>query len=163
MRRIAFALLLAGGSAAAATSPVHYGLFGDLHVARPADAVTRTLMFVSDADGWNAREEAYADALAAAGTFVIGIDLPAYLKELDGIRSDCAYPAAHVEEVSHWIQRHDNLANYAAPWLAGLDRGATLAYAIAAQAPAGTFAGLATLGFEFDWRLQHTLCPGDAG
>jgi type IV secretory pathway VirJ component len=163
LKRIASVLLLACGSAAAATSPVHYGLFGDLHVARPAEAATRTLMFVSDANGWDAREDAYADALAAGGSFVVGIDLPSYLKELDGIAGDCAYPAAHVEEVSHWIQRHENMANYAAPWLVGLERGATLAYAIAAQAPAGTFAGLATLGYEFDWRLSRKLCAGDAG
>lgn len=163
MKRIAFALLLAGGNAAAATSPLHYGLFGDLHVARPADTATRTLMFVSDANGWDAREDAYADALAAAGTFVVGIDLPAYVKELDGIKSDCALPYAHVEEVSHWIQRHENMPDYSAPWLVGLDRGATLAYAIAAQSPAGTFAGLATLGFDFDWRLAQKVCAGDAG
>lgn len=163
MKRIAIALLLAGGNAVAATSPVHYGLFGDLHVARPADTATRTLMFVSDANGWDAREDAYADALAAAGTFVVGIDLPAYIKELDGIQGDCSYPYAHMEEVSHWIQRHENFANYSAPWLVGLDRGATLAYAVAAQAPAGTFAGLATLGFDFDWRLAHKICAGDAG
>jgi type IV secretory pathway VirJ component len=163
LKRIVFALLLVGGNAVAATSRVHYGLFGDLHVARPADTATRTLMFVSDANGWDAREDAYADALAAAGTFVVGIDLPAYIKELDGIQGDCSYPYAHVEEVSHWIQRHENFANYSAPWLVGLDRGATLAYAIAAQAPAGTFAGLATLGFDFDWRLAHKVCAGDAG
>ncbi|HSX60201.1 MAG TPA: AcvB/VirJ family lysyl-phosphatidylglycerol hydrolase [Tahibacter sp.] len=163
MKRIAIALLFACGGAAAATTPVRYGLFGDLHVARPDGTATRTLMFVSDADGWDAREEAYADALAAAGSFVVGIDLPVYLKHLDGIESDCAYPAAHVEEVSHWIQRHENRADYTAPWLVGLDRGATLAYAVAAQAPAGTFAGLVTLGYDFDWRLRHTLCAGDAG
>lgn len=163
MKRIAFVLLSACGSAAAATTPVHYGLFGDVHLARPAGTAMRTVMFVSDANGWDAREDAYADALAAGGSLVVGIDLPGYLQELDGIASGCDYPAAHVEEVSHWIQRHENLAEYSAPWLVGLERGATLAYAIAAQAPAGTFAGLATLGYDFDWRLARPLCVGDAG
>lgn len=163
MKRIAFVLLSTCGSAAAATIPVHYGLFGDLHLARPAGTATRTVIFVSDANGWDAREDAYADALAAGGSLVVGVDLPGYLQELDGIAGGCAYPAAHVEEVSHWIQRHENLANYSAPWLVGLERGATLAYAIAAQAPAGTFAGLTTLGYDFGWRLGHPLCAGDAG
>lgn len=160
---VAAVLLCAASLANAATRPVHYGLFGDLHVARPADGATRTVLFVSDGNGWDAREDAYADALAAGGDLVVGIDLPGYLKELDSISTDCAYPAAHVEEASHWIQRHENLASYSAPWLVGLEGGATLAYAIAAQAPAGTFDGLVTLGYDFGLRLRQPLCAGDAG
>ena len=164
MRPIAAAVLLCAVQLSnAATSPVHYGLFGDLHVARPAEVATRTVLFVSDGNGWDGREDAYADALAAGGDLVVGIDLPGYLKELDSIKTDCANPAAHVEEMSHWIQRHENLASYSAPWLVGLEGGATLAYAIAAQAPAGTFDGLVTLGYDFGLRLQQPLCAGDAG
>lgn len=156
-------LLLLAPAVAVATTPVHYGLFGDLHLARPAGVAAHTLLLLSDADGWDAAEDAYADALAADGSLVVGIDLPGYLAQLDGIRADCAYPAAHVEEVSHWIQRHENLTTYSAPWLIGLERGAGLAYAIAAQAPAGTFAGLLTRGYDFGLRLQRPLCAGDAG
>lgn len=164
MRNLIVLLLAAlAVDAAAATSPVHYGLFGELHLARPAQTAAQTVLFVSDGNGWDSREDAYADALAAAGSLVVGIDLPSYLKQLESIKSDCAYPAAHVEEVSHWIQRHENLANYSAPWLIGLDRGASLAYAVSAQAPAGTFDGLATLGYDFGFRLRKPLCPGDAG
>lgn len=160
---VAAVLLFAAPLTAVATSPVHYGLFGDLHLARPADGAARTVLFVSDGNGWDAREDAYADALAAVGNLVVGIDLPSYLKELDSIKGGCAYPAAHVEEVSHWIQRHENLANYSTPWLVGLEGGASLAYAITAQAPAGTFDGLVTLGYEFGLRLHRPLCAGDAG
>ncbi|MDC8013619.1 AcvB/VirJ family lysyl-phosphatidylglycerol hydrolase [Tahibacter soli] len=159
---LAFALI-AATTATASTEPLHYGLFGDLHVARPEQAAQRTLLFLSDADGWNAREESYADALAGAGALVVGIDLPSYLKELYSIKAKCAYPAAHVEEVSHWVERHENFADYTAPTLVGLDAGATFAYAVAAQAPAGTFASLVTLGYDFEFRLQQPLCPGDAG
>jgi type IV secretory pathway VirJ component len=159
---IALTLLAA---AATSTEPLHYGLFGDLHVARPAATAARTLLFISDADGWNAREDAYADALAGSGALVVGVDLPTYLKELYSIKSSrgCAYPAAHVEEVSHWVERHENLPDYTAPQLVGLDAGATFAYAVAAQAPAGTFSSLVTLGYDFDFHLQQPLCPGDAG
>lgn len=160
---VAAALLFAAPLVAAATSPLHYGLFGDLHLARPADSVSRTVLFVSDGNGWDAREDAYADALAAVGNLVVGIDLPGYLKELDSIKGGCAYPAAHVEEASHWIQRHENLLSYSAPWLVGLEDGASFAYAITAQAPAGTFEGLVTLGYDFGLRLHRPLCAGDAG
>jgi len=75
----AAAVLLFGAPlASAATSPVHYGLFGDLHVVRPADSAARTVLFVSDGNGWDAREDAYADVLAAVGDLVVGIDLPAH-------------------------------------------------------------------------------------
>lgn len=162
--RLAACLLFAAAApAAAATTPLHYGLFGDLHLARPAGSAARTLLFLSDANGWDAREDGYAEALAGAGSLVVGIDLPGYLTQLAGVGGDCAYPAAHVEEVSHWVQRHENLASYSAPWLIGLERGAALAYAVAAQAPAGTFDGLATLGYDFELRLPRALCAGDAG
>lgn len=163
MYRILLLLVLLPAAVNAATEPVHYGLFGDLHLARPAAPVARTLLFLSDADGWDQREDAYAAALSADGSLVVGIDLPHYLGELDGIRTTCAYPAAHLEEVSHWVQRSERLAEYSAPWLIGLERGASLAYAVVAQAPAGTFDGLLTLGYEFALRLPQPLCAGDAG
>ena len=39
---------------------VHYGLFGDLHLVRPAAAADGAVLFFSDAAGWTVREEAYA-------------------------------------------------------------------------------------------------------
>ncbi|MEO8672126.1 MAG: AcvB/VirJ family lysyl-phosphatidylglycerol hydrolase [Tahibacter sp.] len=147
----------------AATEPLHYGLFGDLHVARPAQPIARTVIFLSDADGWDSREEAYAQALAEDAALVVGVDLPSYLKALAALKDHCSYPAAHLEEVSHWIERHEALADYFVPTLIGLERGANLAYAIAAQAPAGTFRDLVTLGADFSLRWEKPFCPGDAG
>ena len=150
-------------ASSAATKLVHYGLFGNVHVAAPAGEPKRTIVFISDKSGWDARAEALASALSDDGALVLGVDLPAYLKEMLSINDKCSYPAAHVEEMSDWMQRHQQLKNFVNPLLIGDGAGATFAYAIDAQAPKGTFAALVTLGYDFAFRLPKPICPGDAG
>ena len=125
LRGPAFAFLLLFPVCAAATKPVHYGLFGNVHVGAPAGTPKRTVVFISDRGGWDARAEALASALADDGSLVLGIDLPAYLRELLSIKDKCALPSAHVEEMSHWMQREQKLAAFSAPVLAGDGAGAT--------------------------------------
>lgn len=175
-RRLVAALALAAvsGGAAAADAPataqvpahelVEYGLFGQLHLSRPSGAIAHTALLVSDRDGWSARQDGLADALARQGVLVVGIDLPAYLERMQAIASDkCSYPSAHFEEVAHWIERHEGLADYSVPMVVGDGTGATFAYAMAAQAPAGTFEGLITLGWDASLRFSKVFCAGDAG
>jgi type IV secretory pathway VirJ component len=156
-------LVLAPMSGTAATRLVHYGLFGNVHVAAPAGEPKRTIVFISDKNGWDARAEALASALSDDGALVLGVDLPAYLKEMLSIQDKCSYPAAHVEEMSDWMQRRQQLKNFTNPVLIGDGAGATFAYAIDAQAPKGTFAALVTLGYDFAFRLPKPVCAGDAG
>src|SRR5512141_2961294 len=164
LRGSSFALLLLNAAQAeAATKLVHYGLFGNVHVAAPAAEPKRTIVFISDKNGWDARAEALASALSDDGALVLGIDLPAYLKEMLSINDKCSYPAAHIEEMSDWMQRHHQLKNFSNPLLIGDGAGATFAYAIDAQAPEGTFAALITLGYDFSFRLPKPVCAGDAG
>lgn len=174
---IAAALLVASTLSAAADLPaqspipnpqpqpiVDYGLFGHLHLSRPRGAIAHTVLLISDRDGWSARQDGLAAAMAEQGAFVVGIDLPAYLKRMQGIASDkCSYPAAHFEEVAHWIERHEGLADYSVPLVVGDGTGATFAYAMTAQAPAGTFEGLVTLGWDASLRFSKAFCAGDAG
>ena len=160
---IFFLLLLSAPPAEAATKPVHYGLFGNVHVAAPAGTPKRTVVFLSDARGWDARAEAFASALSDDGTLVLGVDLPAYLKQMLSINDKCSLPAAHIEEMSHWMLRNQQLKDFSNPVLVGDGAGATFAYAVDAQAPKGTFAALVTLGFDFSFRLPKPVCGGDAG
>jgi type IV secretory pathway VirJ component len=148
----------------AATVPVNYGLFGNVHVAAPPGEPQRTVIFISDASGWNARAEALAAALSADGALVFGIDYPAYLKELVSIKNDaCHFPSAHIQEMSDWMQRHQNLKNFSYPVLVGDGAGAAFAYAVDGQAPKGTFGALITLGWDFSQRFPKAFCKGDAG
>lgn len=157
------ALLLVSISASAATTPVHFGLFGDVHTAVPVGELKRNVVLVSDKDGWSARDETLADALAGDGALVFGIDLPAYLKQMLSIDDKCSFPAAHFEEMVHWMQRQQKLDKFIYPLLLGDGAGATFAYAVDAQAPAGTYAGLITLGWDASLRLPKPICHGDAG
>ena len=164
LRGSIFALLvLSAQDSAAATKLVHFGLFGNVLVATPAGEPRRTFVFVSVSKGWDARAEALAAALSDDGSLVLGVDLPAYLQEMLAIDDKCSLPAAHVEEMSDWMQRYKQLKNFTTPVLIGDGAGATLAYAIDAQAPKGTFAALLTLGFDHAFRLPKPICAGDAG
>jgi type IV secretory pathway VirJ component len=164
---LAALLSLTGSSLARAAAPavetLDYGLFGTLHLTRPVGDAASTVLFFSDRGGWTARQASLSSALAGRGAFVVGIDLPAYLGRLATISGKCSYPAGHIEEVAHWIERHEGFATYTYPLVVGDGSGAPFAYALAAQAPAGTFAGLITLGWDDAFRLPKEFCPGDAG
>ena len=157
------ALLVAGTPARAADDQPTYGLFGQLHLSRPSAAIEDVVILLSDREGWNAHDESLATPLAAQGALVVGVDLPAYLKRLAAIGDKCGYPSGHFEELAHWVERHEGIADYRNPLVIGEGAGAAFAYAMVAQAPSGTFAGLLTLGWDWDFRLAGPLCPGDAG
>lgn len=165
MRRMCLTIvaLLACGASHAATVPVHFGLFGNVHVAAPTGEPKRAIVLISDSKGWDARAEALATAQADAGAFVLGIDLPAYLAQMESIDAKCSFPAGHFEEMIHWIQRDRKLDKYIYPILVGDGAGATFAYALDVQAPQGTYKGLITLGWDADLRLPKPVCKGDAG
>jgi len=151
-------------SARAATIPVHYGLFGEVHVASPSGEPKRTIIFISDRDGWDARAETLANALANDGALVFGVDYPAYLKEMESIKNDaCHFPSAHIQEMSDWMQKNQKVKNFSYPLLIGDGAGAAFAYAVDAQAPKGTFGGLVTLGWDFGLHFPKPFCKGDAG
>lgn len=164
---VLIAVLMSFGSSAAASvqsaETLDYGLFGTLHLTRPAGDVVGTVLFFSDRDGWSTRQDRLSAALATRGAFVVGIDLPGYLKKLANIAGKCSYPAGHVEDLAHWVERHEGFATYTYPLVIGDGAGATFAYALTAQAPAGTFAGLVTLGWDASFRLTKEFCAGDAG
>ena len=165
MRRMCLAPIFgfALGVAHAATVPVHFGLFGNVHTAMPAGEPKRAVVLLSDRKGWDARAELLATALAGDGAMVLGIDLPAYLAQMESIDAKCSFPAGHFEEMIHWMQRNEKLDKYIYPLLVGDGAGASFAYALDAQAPQGTYAGLITLGWDADFRLPKPVCKGDAG
>jgi len=161
---LAFAMFTAHAAPPATqTTQLQYGLFGTVTLSRPTGAPQRSVLLFSDHGGVDAASRAYAQGLAQAGSFVVGIDLDAYMAELESLPDPCSFPAGHVEEMAHWMERHANLPRYQPPYVIGVGAGADLAYAMSVQAPSGTFAGLATLGYDFEFRVTHPFCPGDAG
>lgn len=163
-----FLIALLAWSIPVLAAPTHsaqpeYGMFGALHVTRPAAAVADVVLLLSDHEGWTARQDALANELAAHAVLVVGVDLPTYLRRLAAIGDACSYPAGHFEELAHWVERREGISDYRYPLVVGDGSGATFAYAMAVQAPAGTFAGVVTLGWDHDMRLSEAICAGDAG
>ena len=161
-----FPLIFAVAADASATTPttqLQYGLFGTVTLAQPAGIPKRSVLLFSDHGGFGSAARVYAQGLAQEGSFVVGIDLDAYLAQLESLPDKCSFPAGHVEEMAHWMERHVDMPTYQPPYVAGVGAGADFAYAMSVQAPSGTFSGLATLGYDFDFRVPRPFCKGDAG
>jgi type IV secretory pathway VirJ component len=159
-----FASMLGVSSAVhAATTPIKFGLFGNVHTIVPGKPFTNAVVLISDKNGWDARAESLADALGDSGVMVLGIDLPYYLAQMESINDKCSFPAGHFEEMIHWIQRDQKVQTYIYPILVGDGAGAGFAYALDAQAPLGTYGGLITLGWDASFRYPKPICAADAG
>jgi type IV secretory pathway VirJ component len=69
--------------------------------------------------------------------------------------------AGDFENLSHAVQKQYELPRYHVPVAVGYSSGATLIYALLAQAPVGTLAGGLSLGFSPDLIVGSTLCKGE--
>ena len=152
---------------ARAALPVHadetlsHGRFATVTLYRPAGDVKSVVLFLSGDGGWNQGVVDMAQALSHEGALVAGIDVPKLLANLDKDSEACVSPDGDLENLSHYIQSYAKLPTYHTPVLAGYSSGATLAYAMLAQAPVNTFAGGLSLGFCPDLLLHKTLCRGE--
>lgn len=65
--------------------------FGQLHTYRPTAAAKGAVLFLTDADGWNAELTTVARTIADLDYSVVGINLPSYFTRLStGNRVDAA-------------------------------------------------------------------------
>ena len=158
-----------GGALAVALAalPAHgeetlsHGRFANVTLYRPAGEVKSVVLFLSGDGGWNQGVVDMAQALSAQGAMVAGIDVPKLIANLDKDAEACVSPDGDLENLSHYIQSYASLPTYHAPVLVGYSSGATLAYAMLAQAPTNTFAGGLSLGFCPDLLLHKALCGGE--
>jgi type IV secretory pathway VirJ component len=102
-----------------------------------------------------------AKVLQAHGALVLGLDEPALLASFTQDHGECFFADGDLENLSHYVQAYYRLPTYITPVLAGYSAGATLAYATAAQAPPGLFAGILTLGFTPDYETTKPFCKGE--
>jgi type IV secretory pathway VirJ component len=144
-----------------AQEPLAHGRFATVTLYRPAGDVKSVVLFLSGDGGWNQGVVDMAQALAHEGAMVAGIDVPKLLANLDKDGEACVSPDGDLENLSHYIQSYAKLPTYHTPVLVGYSSGATLAYAMLAQAPVNTFAGALSLGFCPDLLLHKTLCRGE--
>ncbi len=144
-----------------AEEKMQFGRFGTLTLYRPNSEIRNVTLFVSGDGGWNLGVIDMAKALVSLDTLVVGIDITHYLKEIARSAGTCTYAAADFEDLSHYLQKQLNLPRYLPPLLIGYSSGATLVYAVLAQAPQNTFQGAISMGFSPDLPLVKPFCRGD--
>jgi type IV secretory pathway VirJ component len=162
LAKIAFIsiLLWTATSAIAEEESLQFGPFGKVFLYRQSDHPSHVALFVSGDGGWNLGVVDMARTLPEQDALVVGIDITHYLRELAKMDEACSYPAGDFEMLSKYVQRKLVFPRYVPPVLIGYSSGATLVYAILAQAPANTFQGAISLGFCPDLTLSRPLCRG---
>ena len=118
----------------------------------------RVVLFLSGEQGWTAQLSHSAQLLASQGALVAGIDSRALFANLERDGAECVFPDGDLENLSHFLQAYYRLPSYEPSVLVGYGAGATLSYAMLAQAPAETFAGGVSIDFCPELRLRKRLC-----
>lgn len=158
---LSVAAALIGPHRAAAQELISHGRFQDVTLYHPAGIAKGFALFLSGDAGWDEDVEAMARVLTAEGVMVAGIDTPKLYDALRADGGDCEMPDGDLENLAHYVQGYAKLPTYFTPVLIGYSSGATLAYAMIAQAPQSIFAGAISLGFCVDLELGKPLCRGE--
>ncbi|HXU92550.1 MAG TPA: AcvB/VirJ family lysyl-phosphatidylglycerol hydrolase [Gallionella sp.] len=137
-----------------------FGPFGTLHIYKSSEQPKHVTLFISGDGGWNLGVIDMARSLAELDSMVVGIDITHYIKQLNAGSEKCAYPAAHFEELSQYLQKKYRFPHYTLPVLVGYSSGATMVYATFAQSPPNTFAGGISMGFCPDLKTANPFCKG---
>jgi type IV secretory pathway VirJ component len=145
----------------AAQDRLAHGRFKEVAIYRPAGEVKQFVLFLSGDSGWSPEVADIARKLVERGAMVAGIDTPKLFAALEADGAACVFPDGDLENLSHYVQGYARLPTYHTPLLVGYSSGASMAYAMLAQAPSGTFAGALSLGFCADLDLAKPLCRGE--
>jgi type IV secretory pathway VirJ component len=146
----------------ATAETLSHGRFERVQIYRPVGPVKHVVLFLSGEQGWNRHLAGMASPLVKDGALVVGIDSPKLLAALEADGSNCVFPDGDLENLSHFVQAYYKLPTYFTPLLVGYSSGATLAYAMLAQAPPSIFAGAVSLSFCAELRMRKPMCVGDA-
>ena len=163
--RLAVAASFLTGSAlaqaAATTTTVPGGRFGDVTVTQPAGPLRGFVVLYSQAEGWSAADQQSADALAKAGALTVGVDTARYAANLAATKETCHKLVGDAEALSHQLERQSQSSHYFAPIVAGTGQGATLAMRVLEQAPSNTVAGAVSVDAERNLDARFQPCPPD--
>jgi type IV secretory pathway VirJ component len=154
-------VLLVTGAPSLAQERLSHGRFKDVSLYRPQGEVKHFVLFLSGDNGWESPVAEMARKLVERGAMVAGIDTRQLFTALEADGEGCVFPDGDLENLSHYLQGYARLPTYHTPLLVGYSAGASLAYAMIAQAPEATFAGAVSLGFCVEMDLAKPLCRGD--
>lgn len=132
--------------------------FGEVYVYLPANQAKSVAVLISGDGGWDEGIVDFAKHFAATGNLVIGVNVNAYFKVLRSRKDACYNCSSDFVNLATNIEKKYQLPAYQAPVVMGYSRGATLVYALLAQARAGTFRGGISLGFCTEVDLPKPFC-----
>ena len=132
--------------------------FGLVHLYVPDTKIKTVTIMISGDGGWKYGVLGFSEHFAAKGSLVIGVDILAYYKELRSRTDDCYHIENDFIMLSTDVEEKLKLDKYQEPLLMGYSSGATLVYAILAQARPKTFIGGISLGFCPDVELPKYFC-----
>ncbi len=156
-----FLPLVLSASKGLTISSFSHGAFGEVHIYRNSAPIEGVALFISGDGGWNKGVMKMASAFADMNVMVVGIDIVRYMKSITRAKGKCLYPAGDFENLSMVIQKKLKMTTYFKPILIGYSSGATLSYALLAQAPANTFKGAIAIGFCPDFETSKPFCSGN--
>lgn len=140
---------------------ISYSHFGPVHIYRNTNSPEGVVLFISGDGGWNRGVVNMARSIANMNVIVAGVNIVHFMKSLKRSNEKCLYPAGDFENLSMFLQKKLKLSKYHKPIIVGYSSGATLAYALLAQAPANTFKGAIGIGFCPDVESSKPLCSGN--
>jgi type IV secretory pathway VirJ component len=111
-------------------------------ISAPDDgSMTGVVVIISDANGWDMTEQAALETVVAGGAIAVGVDLRVWRAALSReTERDCLFLPTDIERLSRQLHRSHTADFYRPPRILGIGEGGTLALAIAAQTPNGSFA-----------------------
>ena len=115
--------------------------YGTLHLQRPAGTMRGLVILFSAGSGWTAADQSAAEALAAEGALVAGVDTGAYLAAIGRGGVECHVLDGDAWTLARQLQREAGTQRFFTPLLAGAGEGGALAGRVLALAPPNTVAG----------------------
>jgi type IV secretory pathway VirJ component len=149
---------MAPGLAHAEDPPLDTGMIPSPVTLLPDGDPLSLVVLLSDAPGWQDKDQKEAERLQANGAIVVGIDTPKYIASLARDKGDCIYTVSDIEALGHQLQRKAGNANFLPPIVAGRGEGGALALAILAQTPKATIGQTLALDPEAGIPLTKQFC-----
>jgi type IV secretory pathway VirJ component len=166
----AVALVVAAVCGVSATGMAHAdesisgGRYGQVKLTKPTGDMTGFVVLFSEKSGWTLADQQAADALAAKGAMVIGVDTPRYAARVaaDKTEKSCHNLVGDAENMSHQLERTVQSNHYFSPILVGTGQGGILAESSLKQAPDNTVAGAVSLSADAQLDARFRPCPPDS-
>ncbi|BBU29524.1 virulence factor [Burkholderia sp. THE68] len=146
-----------------AAESISGGRYGQVTLTKPTGEMTGFVVLFSEKSGWTPSDQQAADALAAKGAMVIGVDTPRYAARVaaDKTETSCHNLVGDAENMSHQLERTVQSNHYFSPILVGTGQGAILAERSLGQAPDNTVAGAVSLAADAQLDARFNPCPPD--